>query len=269
MPNAPRSYTREEMQEILRRAMDRQSSRGEITHDEMVDAAREVGIDVDSIEQAAHELDAHRASVDEDAEVARRKKRGFYRSLVVYGVVNTALFALDMLTAGGRWWFAVAIIWGIFVALHGVSVFMPRHESPEERQRRLEQRVRHEARRREQEARRAVKRARHEAKLARKEAIRRGAEQFEDAVEQGVALLLGGIAKQVQRGVDAARDRGPGPLTVDRDDAALRSAGLDRVAPPAVRVRVEPSGRPDDHGHHHDDEEPAEVPSRREQSRRK
>ena len=265
MPNGPRRYTREEMQEILRRALDRQSSRGEITHDEMVDAAREVGIDVDSIEHAAHELDAHRASADQEAEITRRRERGFYRSLAVYGVVNAALFALDMLTAGGQWWFAVAIIWGIFVALHGLSVFMPRHESPEERQRRLELRVRQEARRREHEARRAVKRARHEAKQARKEAIRRGAEQFEDAVEQGVALLLGGIAKQVQRGVDAAREKSPGPLTVERDDAALRSAGLDRVAPPSVRVRVEPSGRPRDDGH----EEPAEVPSNREQSRRR
>lgn len=266
MPDPPRSYSREEMQEILRRAMERQTTRGEITHEEMVDAAREVGIDVESIEKAAHELEVHRAVADEEAEEKRRRHARFYRSLAVYGVVNVALLALDLLTAGGHWWFAVAIVWGIFLALQGLSAFMPRHESPEERQQRIEARTRREMRRRAIETRREANRARHAAKQARKEAIRRGAEQFETAVEQGVALLLGGIAKHVQRGVDAVRDESDVELDRAREDAVMRSGGLDRVAPPPVRVRIDPRGRPATTSDHED--ESAIVPPRREQTRR-
>ncbi|MEI8254230.1 MAG: 2TM domain-containing protein [Deltaproteobacteria bacterium] len=247
MTDAPRKYTRDEMHEILRRALERQPERADITHDEMIEAAREVGIDTSAVESAAHDLVSQRSVVDAETAELTRRRRGFVRSLGVYGIVNVALAALDLLTTGGRWWFAVAIIWGIFVALHALSVFVPRHEDPAERKRRLEALVARDARRLEHEARLAEKRARHEAKRARKEAIRRGADQFEEAVEQGVAALLGGIAKQVQRGVDSARGTPtstPGAWSDPqaRDDASSRAAGLDRVAPPPSRVRVDAQG---------------------------
>ncbi len=275
MTDAPRKYTRDEMHEILRRALERQPERGDISHDEMIEAAREVGIDAEAVESAAHDLVSQRSVVDAEAAELRRRRRRFTRSLGVYLIVNVALAALDLLTTGGVWWFAVAIIWGIFVALHALSVFVPRHESPEERQRRLEVLAAREAKRREHEARLVEKRARLEEKRARKEAIRRGAEQFEEAVEQGVAALLGGIAKQVQRGVDSAQGTTParpGAWSDDRarEDAAHRAAGLDRAAPPPSRVRVDAkptgasgsSGHDEDHGHAADVRE-GERPGRR------
>ncbi len=238
------------MQEILRRALERQSSReGEISHDELVDAAREAGIDPVAVEHAANELSANRSIVDDDAARVARSRRAFFRHLTVFAVVNTALAGLDLLTTGGVWWFAIAILWGIGLALHGMSVFFPKKEAPEERALRLEKQAIREAKAAEIAAVRAKKHAKREARRQRKAAIRHGAEQFENAVEQGVALLLNGIAKQVQRGVDhatrefgddeAGRDES-GPIGAHpHDDARLRAAGVDRVAPPPSLVRVE------------------------------
>jgi hypothetical protein len=246
MADPPRRYTRDEMQEILRRALDRQArDQREISHDELVDAAREVGIDTNAIEDAARELHTSHAVDDAEAQRTQRRRLGLYRHAAIFFIVNTALAALDLLTTGGKWWFAIAILWGIGVALHALGVFMPRQEAPEERARRLEAEARRAAAKAERDARRARKLARREAKKARADAIQKGAEQFESAVEQGVALLLNGLAKQVQRGVDHVRNETLGPPLRElprpdaRDDARLRSAGRDRVAPPPSLVRID------------------------------
>jgi hypothetical protein len=249
------------MQEILRRALERQSAdQREISHDELVDAAREVGIDTSAIEYAARELHTTQAIDDAESQRVQRRRVGFYRHAAVFFIVNTALAALDLLTTGGKWWFAIAILWGIGVALHALGVFMPKQESPEERARRLEVESRRAQARAEREARRARKFARREAKKARADAIRKGAEQFESAVEQGVALLLDGLARQVQRGVAHVRNEALGPPLrelprADRhEDARSRSAGRDRVAPPPSLVRVD-AGKAEQPHHEQVDEE--------------
>ena len=54
-----RTYSREEVDEILRRAAARARSSGEpmLTRDELVDAAREAGIDPSAVHQAADEVE--------------------------------------------------------------------------------------------------------------------------------------------------------------------------------------------------------------------
>jgi hypothetical protein len=57
---------------------------------------------------------------------ARRRVRAlrrFYLSLGAYIPTIAGLFALDMVTGAGNWWFYAAIGWGIGLAIRGVKTF--------------------------------------------------------------------------------------------------------------------------------------------------
>lgn len=69
-----------------------------------------------------NELDKHPRY--EEARRHVRELRGFYSHAAAYLVVNAGLFALDLLTSPGRWWFFYPMFgWGIGLAAHGLSVF--------------------------------------------------------------------------------------------------------------------------------------------------
>lgn len=47
--------------------------------------------------------------------------RGFYVHLLVFIVVNAFLFALNLITSAGQWWFYWPLLgWGVGLALHAV-----------------------------------------------------------------------------------------------------------------------------------------------------
>jgi 2TM domain len=79
-------------------------------------------------------------------------------------VFSVFFFLLDMVTAGGEWFFFPVLGWGVGVAAHAVKYFFPVEPSPEERARRLH---------------RMQKRLR-----------RYGDPALEQALEEGVSLLL-------------------------------------------------------------------------------
>jgi hypothetical protein len=151
MPGGP-TYTREEMDAILKRALARQQEKSDgIGHDELVAAAAEVGIPREEIEAAAREV--HPASKPEDvrfAEAERTRAANRLRaSFVTWCVVSAGLFVLCEAT-GGNWWFWVAIPWGLAVALQWVQVTFPsasptrmRESRRERRRRRREEKLRH------------------------------------------------------------------------------------------------------------------------------
>jgi hypothetical protein len=74
---------------------------------------------------------------------ARQKaeaRQGYYTHLIVYAVVNTALFAINALTRGddGSWWFVWPLLgWGVALLLHAATmafgVFSPEWKEREAR----------------------------------------------------------------------------------------------------------------------------------------
>lgn len=50
--------------------------------------------------------------------------RDFYMHLLSYLAINIGLFAIDMLTGGGTWFFWPLIGWGVVVLLHGMTVLL-------------------------------------------------------------------------------------------------------------------------------------------------
>src|SRR5688572_24818259 len=109
-PGVPKTYSREEADEILRRALAEQAADG-ISHDDLVAAAREVGIPEGAIEAAASQLGEHR-SVKERVDLLRQqKRRAFVRHLLSYLIANGGIFLFDYFD-GGPWFFQyVLIVW--------------------------------------------------------------------------------------------------------------------------------------------------------------
>src|SRR5579871_5481749 len=135
---AKRTYSQEEVDAILDRALRAQSTDGtRLTHEELVSAAAEVGIPRDAIDAAAKEG----ASETSDKELLRAWKRrarmGFVRHFVTYALVIAMLAFINMMTTPAFPWFGiVALGWGIGIALHFVNTFFVDEERVLERERR-------------------------------------------------------------------------------------------------------------------------------------
>jgi hypothetical protein len=187
-PGVPKTYSREEADEILRRALAEQAADG-ISHDDLVAAAREVGIPEGAIEAAASQLGEHR-SVKERVELLRQqKRRGFIRHLLSYLIANGGIFLFDYFD-GGPWFFQyVLIVWGILLLLLGI-----RQLAPEEAGlvRRAEREI-------EKERRKAERQRRRTGQAPGVPGGMKGAtREFEQAVQEGASALLGAAARAIR-----------------------------------------------------------------------
>lgn len=298
-PMADRTYSREEMEEIFRRAAEhtqfKQSGADAIQYEDLVAAAREVGIDPSSVAEVAQKVEAERAIVakkaDDDEvvrhELSERRHRA-RRSLLTYTIVMAFLVALDWMTPGGPWAQWVALVWGLFVALGLGRAMLEPSQSDRARilrreEKRRAKREREERRKRaaeewkgrlaaqqeaiQRELRQQEERRRHEERQ-RREANRdreRASREFERAVEDGVTQLLTVLARRIG---EAARDE-LGPKG-DFGDYVRKQRGGSSVDDRAPRVRVEPPAparAPEPAAHADEDED--EVARRRQRDARR
>jgi len=119
-----KQYSKEEVDRIIRRAL-RLKKVDSVTHQELVDTAREFGIDPQTLE----------AAIEEDKEVFKkekarrtrllRRKARFHRHLWSYIIVIGALLLINI-TTSGPWWFQwPALGWGIGLALNFKAAYFP------------------------------------------------------------------------------------------------------------------------------------------------
>ena len=90
-------YTRDEVEEILRRALETQPLET-LSHADLVAAAVEAGIDGDDVEAAAHQLEQERELNAEEERILARRKRSFLQSIYTYVIVNSGLFLIDAMS---------------------------------------------------------------------------------------------------------------------------------------------------------------------------
>lgn len=260
-------YTDDEAKEILRRALEHDSANsGRLHHEDLVEAAQEVGIPPELVEQAAFDLSEEKAALAVVERQRRKKKGRYWRGLGVFAIVNAFLFVLDSLTPGGPWFYFPLLAWGLLVVLRGYFVLLPpskeklTEDVDRERQRLRRIRAKEAARRRKQQERERRKNA---------------STDFEKAVQGGVNALLDAIARQLEAPpVPSAVERRQGEFeqyvagrktgapskgrraeAPKRPDAAMRS---DPIITPAPRARVELE----------EEEEPVPGKSRRSSHRR-
>ena len=129
----PKQYSKEQVDRIIRRAL-KLKKEDSITHQELVDTAREFGIDPQMLEAAiAEDQKVFQKEKDRRKRLARRKAR-FHRHLASYIIVIGALLIINIMTPG-PWWFQwPALGWGIGLALNFKAAYfpMPKDQSDED-----------------------------------------------------------------------------------------------------------------------------------------
>jgi len=124
-----KQYSKEEVDRIIRRAL-KLKKEDAINHQELVDTAREFGIDLQTLE----------AAIEEDQELFEkergrrkrllRRKTRFHRHLWSYIIVIGALLLINS-TTPGPWWFQwPALGWGIGLAFNFKAAYFPVQKDP-------------------------------------------------------------------------------------------------------------------------------------------
>ena len=119
-----RQYSKDEVDRIIRRAL-KLKKEDSISHQELIDTAREFGIDPQALEDAIEEeKEVFEKEKARKALLLRRKAR-FHRHLSSYIIVIGALLLMNTLTPG-TWWFQwPALGWGIGLALNFRAAYFP------------------------------------------------------------------------------------------------------------------------------------------------
>lgn len=127
-PKGRREYSTEEVGAIVRLALERQGPEGRISHDELLETAREIGVSAADIEEAVAEEARIRQARAEIGARRRRLKEQFIANLVSFVVVNAALFIVDRMTTGGTWFYWPLLVWGVAVGVHAAVLLFPRSQ---------------------------------------------------------------------------------------------------------------------------------------------
>jgi hypothetical protein len=198
MTEAKKSYTQDEVNEILKRALSQQSLREEtLSHEDLVQVAAEVGIDRNALDAATVEIDKTRqadlAKRTEAAELAAERRiqlRRLLASGIRLGVINGALYFIDMHFSGGTWFQWPLFASGVLLALQIRHVVAP--------ERRLARRRRREERERRRAARRAQVEAVKQKLISATSDAPAAAREFESAVQAGVTALVKVATKKLE-----------------------------------------------------------------------
>ena len=122
-------FDTKQAKEVLSQAVDRaQEHDGKYGYDNLVEAAREVGVDPAQVRAASRDLRDRTGAAQQDLAVRReqeawmrRVRRKFFRHFGVYLIVNTALVLIGILShAGVQNMLFPAVAWGIGLAIHGM-----------------------------------------------------------------------------------------------------------------------------------------------------
>ena len=212
MSDPQASYTQEEVNEIIRRALSTQASdERALSHAELVEIAGEAGIEREAVERATAELAQARTQelarqVESRAIAAERtvQLKRFGASAVSYSILNGFLYLIASRFTGGTWYVWPLLGSGALLALQVRHVIFP-HDKILRNQRREEKR-------RERERRRAARAAWKHKLFEGGDAVAQGAKEFETVVQSGVTALLKIAARKledhVEREESRRRDRG-------------------------------------------------------------
>jgi hypothetical protein len=173
-----RRYTHEEMSEILHRALERSPDDEGVSHRELLETAKEVGLEPAEVERAIAQVEEQTALRRErDRWLAERRAR-LVRAWVSFALVGAVLAAVYMVAHAG-WTGWLLLPWGLLL----VRATLRLREGPSEKQ-----------------LRRRIARRRSERRAAEVRAqLASGAQAFEQVVEQGVDAFLRALAEHRRR----------------------------------------------------------------------
>ncbi|MEZ4389924.1 MAG: 2TM domain-containing protein [Polyangiales bacterium] len=119
---AERRFSEEEVEAILRRALERQRGAGGLTRAELLEAARGVGLAEADIDAAIREADRGDDLEGLTLRWRAHRRRAVTNHAIAFVVVNALLFVIDRATPPDDPWFHFPLIaWGIALALDALS----------------------------------------------------------------------------------------------------------------------------------------------------
>jgi len=128
-PTVPDTYSRDEVKEILGRALEGQRAQAEaLTDDELAAVAKEMGVAPEALAAAAASVREERAVAARVGQRVARRRRAWSAHLVVFVMLNALLAAGNALAGGPRYFVLVALGWGLGLALHARAAFAPDRE---------------------------------------------------------------------------------------------------------------------------------------------
>jgi hypothetical protein len=131
--DSPESYTEEQVQQILQRALARKSKSGDLLSRAQVnEIASELGVSQSDFLAAEQEWIAQKDKSQERKDFDIYQKQEFREGLLKYFIVNAFLVGIDLLSSGHISWAAYPLlIWGLVITLKGYATFRSDGESYE------------------------------------------------------------------------------------------------------------------------------------------
>lgn len=218
-----RTYSDDEVEEILRRAVEQSAQGGArdgLTREELIDAARDAGIDTAAVQDAIGAIERDRELQGEIVALRKGERKSLTSSFLTWAIITVGLLAMRFFGDGG-WWFVWPMgIWAVFLLLRLKGVLF---ESPEQTRERAERQLEH--RRRQQK--RHGRHVDHRRKIPTSPAVERGVEELLDA-----AARRSGRASARVRAPDASD-----PIEASESDRAADVSAAEAMAEPKVRGR--------------------------------
>lgn len=208
-----RTYDRDEVEAILRVALERADAVEGLTRDELAEVAAEVGIPVTDLDGAIELIEREREVQQAMARIVAERRRGFYWALGNATIVTAFLGVVDYVQGPGWWVPYVAAVWGMALTFRGRRAFFAHPEDIEKL---------------------ARKRL---AKEWRKRNWQKRERELPKAVEAGAAALIEAAARKIAERIDQAGSR-PSERRAERVRVA-GSPGAERARPAGQRVRVD------------------------------
>jgi hypothetical protein len=119
-----KQYSKDEVDRIIRRAL-KMKKEDSVNHQELIDTAKEFGIDPQTLETAIKEDQEGFEKERARSIRLRRRKARFHRHLWSYIIVIGALLLINI-TTPGPWWFQwPALGWGIGLAFNFKAAYFP------------------------------------------------------------------------------------------------------------------------------------------------
>jgi 2TM domain len=131
--NAITTYSQEDIQQILNLALTRKNADGdmEFSHQQLVEIAEEMEIDLNTLQAAKLDWAQNRSSDQQKADFDLYRRQKFQKGLGRFAITNSFLVTINLLVLGGTgflWSVYVLGFWGLGVALNGWNLYQLKGE---------------------------------------------------------------------------------------------------------------------------------------------
>lgn len=125
-------YRQEEVQQILQLAIARQSQSGELTREQLVEIAADLGISLSELQTAEREWLVQREEQQEQQLFNRDRQGKFRQHLTKYAITNLFLIVLNLMGSGELTWSLYFLLaWGLGLSLDGWKAYQMHGEQYE------------------------------------------------------------------------------------------------------------------------------------------